>query len=213
MHRVSARVAIVAVVLVAVVGVSLAAQSIRVRPPGGAGGAQTSATPATVVIGTPGTPVVTGTAGTTGTTGTDAWDYCAAIGVIDRPDARYLGDGTRATIQDALALAERRPQRFADAAARRVAIPWRCMGGAVWACDPGANLPCGPANANRESTAGMIAYCAEHPDGVLPAYVTGHETIFAWSCRAGRAVIDRQPFQVDERGFVANFWYRLDRPR
>ncbi|MFA7248465.1 MAG: hypothetical protein WC273_02425 [Dehalococcoidia bacterium] len=141
------------------------------------------------------------------------WDYCAAIGTIDRPDARYLGDGTREVIQDALAVAERLPQRFADPAARRVAIPWRCMGGAVWACDPGANLPCGPANTSRDPDEGMRTYCTEHPDGVLPAYVTGHDTLYAWSCRGGQAVIDGQPFHVDERGFVAEFWYRLERPR
>ncbi|MSQ30471.1 MAG: hypothetical protein EXR64_00360 [Dehalococcoidia bacterium] len=143
----------------------------------------------------------------------DPWDSCAAAGTIDRPDPRYLGDGTRAVIQDALAIAERRPQRFADPAARRVAIPWRCMDGAVWACDQGANLPCGAANQNREPTAAMNTYCAEHPDWGIPLYVSGHSTIFAWSCYGGRAVIDRQQFQVDARGFVANFWYRLERPR
>lgn len=145
----------------------------------------------------------------------DPWDYCAAIGVVDRPDAKYLGDGTRAVIQDALAVAERLPQRFADPASRRVAIPWRCMGGAVWACDPGANLPCGPAKTSREPSEGMRAFCAESQqrNGVLPAFVSGHDTIFAWSCRDGAPVIDRQVFEVDERGFVARFWYRLDRPR
>lgn len=148
------------------------------------------------------------------TASNDPWDYCAAIGVVDRPDAKYLGDGTRTVIQDALAVAERLPQRFADPASRRVAIPWRCMGGGVWACDPGANLPCGPAKTTREPSEGMRAFCAEpqQRNGVLPAFVSGHDTIFAWSCRDGAPVIDRQSFEVDERGFVARFWYRLDRP-
>jgi hypothetical protein len=135
------------------------------------------------------------------------------VGQSDRPPAQYLGDGTRIVIQDALSRAEGLPQRFADPAARRIAIPWRCMDGAVWACDPGANLPCGPANASREPSEGMRTYCREQqPDGVLPAFVSGHDTILAWSCRGGAPVIDRQVSEVDARGFVARYWYRLDHP-
>ena len=158
-------------------------------------------------------------AGQTSTTPTPAdavdtypWDYCAAIGTVDTPEARYRGDGVRGVIQGALAIAEGLPERFADPASRRVPIPWRCMDGWVWACDPGANLPCGPANTSRIPSAGMTEYCAQQSDGVLPAFVTGHDTIYAWSCRGGQPVIDRQVFTADARGFVADVWYRLDRP-
>lgn len=143
---------------------------------------------------------------------TYAWEYCAAIGSIDTPDARLTGDGVRTVIQDALAVAEKLPNRFADPASRRTPIPWRCMDGGVWACDPGANLPCGPAKTTRDPSVAMNDYCAQHPDGVLPAFVTGHDTIYAWACKGGSAVIERQAFTVDARGFVANFWYRLARP-
>lgn len=156
-------------------------------------------------------PVETGTA-IASAPGAGAWDYCAAVGTIDEPDAQYSTEAAVTAIQDALAIAEELPQRFADPRARGLPIPWRCMGGEVWACDPGANLPCGAADTSDEPTEGMRGYCAENPDGVLPAFVTGHESIYAWACSGGQAVIERQPFHADERGFVAEFWYRLDRP-
>ena len=195
-----AAVAVACALLGAIIGGAVALRGVRTARP--------EVAPATATVAAAVSTTSTGAS-------TDPWDYCAAIRVADRPDAKYLGDGTRAVIQDALAVAEHLPQRFADPASRRVAIPWRCMDGGVWACDPGANLPCGPAKTSREPSEGMRAFCAEpdHRTGVLPAFVTGHDTIFAWSCRDGVPSLDRQVFEVDERGFVARFWYRLDRPR
>ncbi|MEX2446810.1 MAG: hypothetical protein WD734_05655 [Dehalococcoidia bacterium] len=142
----------------------------------------------------------------------DPWAYCATAGTVAAPDDRYGGEPVPDAIYDALATAEELPDRFADPAAREVEIPWRCMDGEVWACDPGANLPCGQADTEREPTEGMAAHCEENPDGVLPAFVTGHETIYSWACEGGEAVVTGQPFEADDEGFVADFWYRLDRP-
>jgi len=86
---------------------------------------------------------------------------------------------------------------------------FRCDGGHVLVCGVGANLPCGKANASKTS-AGGEQWCREHPDAeFIPAYATGHDTIFAWRCLAGQAAIVRQVFQVDPRGFVAEFWRQL----
>ena len=211
MHGTGARRAYVALVVLVLFVVGLAAVVEAARMRGGDAQPSPAAT-GTVGMGTL-APASSAAPSPTAATFTNPWDYCAAVDTVDRPDTRYTGPAVPPAIYDALAVAERLPARFADPAARRVPLPWRCMDAAVWACDPGANLNCGAANTSRQPTTAMLDWCAKNPDGVLPAYVSGHETIYAWSCRGGRPVIDRQPFQTDPRGFVANFWYRLDRPR
>jgi hypothetical protein len=87
---------------------------------------------------------------------------------------------------------------------------YRCAGGQVLACTAGANLPCGPADSSRAPSAGAVAWCKDNPDtDFIPAYVTGHETIFEWRCRGGAPAIAKQMLDVDEEGFVAQFWRRL----
>jgi hypothetical protein len=86
---------------------------------------------------------------------------------------------------------------------------FRCAGGHVLICGMGANLPCGKADTSRTSEGGT-AWCRDHPDAdFIPAYATGHATIFDWRCRDGAPVIVRQNFQIDPRGFVAEFWREL----
>jgi len=86
---------------------------------------------------------------------------------------------------------------------------FRCAGGHVLVCGMGANLPCGKADTSRTSEGGT-AWCRDHPDAdFIPAYVTGHATIFDWRCHGGAPVIVRKAFHVDPRGFVAEFWREL----
>jgi hypothetical protein len=86
---------------------------------------------------------------------------------------------------------------------------FRCAGGHVLVCATGANLPCGKADTERTS-AGGTQWCRDHPDAsFIPAYATGHATIFEWRCRNGAPAIVRQNFEVDPRGFVAEFWKPL----
>jgi hypothetical protein len=88
----------------------------------------------------------------------------------------------------------------------------RCDGGRTLACSTGANLPCGPADARRDMPE-ADAWCRANGDagaGVVPAYVVGHATLYAWACRGGRAVPVRQVAHVDRRGFVAEYWRPLD---
>lgn len=87
---------------------------------------------------------------------------------------------------------------------------FRCANGHVLVCTAGANLPCGPANTSRVPGPGASAWCRDHPDETfIPAVATGHDTIFAWRCRHGAPVVDRQVLTVDARGFVAQYWKSL----
>ncbi len=140
------------------------------------------------------------------------FDYCASVGTIDVVDERYTGARPHDDLLDALATAEELPDRFSDPAARQVDIPWRCVDGEVLACDPGANLPCGPANDSDEPTPEMVEHCQANPDGIIPAAVTGHDTIYSWTCDGETPTVDEQVFTVDDQGFVAEMWYQLERP-
>lgn len=85
----------------------------------------------------------------------------------------------------------------------------RCAGGKLLACTPGANLPCGHAD-TRQDLPPADARCAQHQDaGFIPAYVTGHATIYAWRCAGPRAVIAGQVAHTDAQGCVAEYWRPL----
>ncbi len=86
----------------------------------------------------------------------------------------------------------------------------RCMGGAVWLCNAGANIPCGKADANRRN-AGASAFCRQNPGAqTVPMSATGHATIYGYVCDGTRARVTKKFGAVDARGFVADSWKRLD---
>jgi hypothetical protein len=83
---------------------------------------------------------------------------------------------------------------------------YRCAGGRVLLCTTGANLPCGKANTSRRLQA-ADAWCAEHPGSdFIPAFATGHDTIYRWRCRGGRAATVGAAMKLDRRGFIARYW-------
>ncbi|HEX5369403.1 MAG TPA: hypothetical protein VFY10_08325, partial [Dehalococcoidia bacterium] len=43
----------------------------------------------------------------------------------------------------------------------------------------------------------------------MPAFVTGHDTIWRWQCQGGKAVATKQIFQVDQQGYISSFWYSV----
>lgn len=96
-----------------------------------------------------------------------------------------------------------------DDVVRRTTV-FRCMDGAVLVCNAGANLPCGKANAGRRlASAGR--YCREHPDAPdIPAYVTGHDTIYTWRCQGASAVAGERTETLDGRGFMARLWKAVE---
>ena len=85
----------------------------------------------------------------------------------------------------------------------------RCMNGRVLACNYGANLPCGLANTDTEMPRAE-SWCKARPDAsFIPAYVTGHNSIFQWRCQHGAPVHIGRAEPIDARGFIARYWKAL----
>jgi predicted small lipoprotein YifL len=140
--------------------------------------------------------------------------YCAAVGTIDQPDARYTGESVPDVVIQTLmnvfnAPADVPPEIYADPQRSF----WRCMDHKVYACNVGANLnlPCmSKANTDRTPTAALETYCQENPNAdVVPMVVTGHDTIYAWKCQGSTPIISEQIAQTDAQGFLANIWYEV----
>jgi len=143
----------------------------------------------------------------------DPFAYCAELHDIDAPDDRYTGDA----VPDAVVQGVREATgASADAPVEffRGGTSWRCMDSAVYACFVGANLPCDAmADTSEAASTEMAEFCESNPDAeAIPANVAGRETVFAWTCAGSEAVVERQVFQVDDRGFIAEIWYRLETP-
>lgn len=140
----------------------------------------------------------------------DPFSYCAAVGTIDTPDSRYTGDPKPEAVINGLIKAA---GISADAPLDWVknTSAWRCMNGKVYACTVGANLPCeAKANTSQDPKPEVQDFCKQNPNmDFLPAAVTGHETIYEWSCQNGVAKAGKQVFNVDERGYIQEIWYAL----
>jgi hypothetical protein len=148
-----------------------------------------------------------------GETFADPFAYCAAVGTIDAPDARYTG--------------ARMPESIARGLKQALGAPagapltpflehsfWRCMDGQVYACTVGANIPCQEkADTNRTPTAAMADFCRSRPgQDVIPAYVTGRATVYLWRCADGTPQTVRTVTTADPRGFLASAWHRIPPP-
>ncbi|MBX3016233.1 MAG: DUF333 domain-containing protein, partial [Caldilineaceae bacterium] len=142
---------------------------------------------------------------------TDPFAYCAAVGTIDAPDARYTGEQPPAAVIAGLRAALNAP---ADTPADlyQAGTFWRCAAGQVKACFIGANLPCEEkADLSETPNEGTVAFCKENPTAEsVPAVATGRATVFAWRCVNGTPEQGDQVFQADDQGFIADFWYVLD---
>lgn len=144
---------------------------------------------------------------------TDPFAYCAAVGTIDAPDARYTGPRVPLTIAKGLRQALQLPDTAPLEPLLRNSF-WRCMGGQVYACTVGANLPCqAKADTSRAPAQAMIEWCRQNPTAAaIPAYVTGRSTVYLWRCRAGAPEIVRQITSPDARGYLSNIWYQITPP-
>ncbi len=137
----------------------------------------------------------------------DAFTFCLAQGdgpVLD--SAPPMGLAKLLTEQGILP---------ADAAAEMLPnTRWRCMGGEVWVCPIGANLPCDEqADLSREPTAAMKEFCTTNfGANSIPSYVTGRATVYDWSCDGETAQPGAQRLTTDPMGFLAEFWYRVETP-
>jgi hypothetical protein len=86
---------------------------------------------------------------------------------------------------------------------------WRCMDGQVLVCAVGANIPCqSKADVSRRN-AGAQAFCRANPESeTVPAYATGHGTIYEWRCVSGAPLHGKAVRRLDRRGFQVDFWHR-----
>jgi hypothetical protein len=139
--------------------------------------------------------------------------YCARVGTDDRLDA---GDGAASGaalqalapyLHEALGLppeASLSPQEFF----------WRCMDGEVFVCARGANIPCDSKADRAKLNRGAAHYCRENPNAAeVPAYATGHRTVYLWKCVAGHAERGPKVGATDRRGFRTDFWHLVVRAR
>ncbi|MGC1377818.1 MAG: hypothetical protein WA821_16415 [Anaerolineales bacterium] len=139
----------------------------------------------------------------------DPFAYCAAVGTVDSPDARYNGPQMPDAIVQGLirqgVVSADAPPEFQKSAV------WRCINSRVWACHFGANLPClEKADTSQAPTSGMEDFCKSNPTAdSIPAAVTGRATVYEWKCNAGKPEVGQQVFRVDSRGYLADFWYEL----
>lgn len=144
---------------------------------------------------------------------TDPFAYCAAIGTIDAPDARFTGEQPPAAVIEGIRQAFDAPADTPDDFYRNGTF-WRCADGQVKACFVGANLPCdAKADLSETPNEGTVAFCKENPSAeVVPAAATGRATVFTWSCADGAPVKGEQVAQADAQGFIADFWYVIEPP-
>lgn len=139
----------------------------------------------------------------------DPFAYCHAArdtGIVgeERTDEAVLSRLVAAMSRHGLVAADAPPE------AQRP-FRWRCMDGQVWICPLGANLPCDEkANLSREPSEALVKFCRSKPgSAVVPAYVTGRATVYAWACQDAMPGIARQLFTADPAGYLAEFWYQL----
>jgi hypothetical protein len=131
---------------------------------------------------------------------TDPIGYCKAAGTRD--SVRSLPRTLRSAAAAALGLP--------PGAAGSEGYFWRCMDGAVYVCAVGANIPCQSKADAAQRNSGAEAFCKQNPDAEsVPAYATGHRTIYGWRCLSGAAVHGKPVMRLDRRGFQADFWHRL----
>jgi hypothetical protein len=127
--------------------------------------------------------------------------YCASVGTDDevRPIPSEL-------VPQALGLFYLQP---VDPGQVRRSTVYRCMDGAAWLCNYGANLICAKADVSRVSR-GAQSYCRENPGSeVVPMAATGHATIYPWECIGNKARIKSGSVTVDRNGFIDDQWKRL----
>lgn len=145
------------------------------------------------------------------TTFSDPFAYCGAVGDANTPGANYTGERVPQGVIDGLLKALGNPSTPKDVFVQGTF--WRCMGGNVYACNVGANIPCdSKADTVKTPTQGETEYCQQNPNAeFIPAFVTGHATIYEWACKNGIAEITKQLLEVDAQGYPKQFWYEISK--
>jgi hypothetical protein len=149
---------------------------------------------------------------TTQTTYNDPFAYCAAVGTIDTPDARYNGPQVTDEIIIGYKTAAGLESSTEPMDMFKKTTIWRCMDSQVYVCNFGANLPCdSKANTDKNPTPEMGEYCKANPHSeFIPMSVTGHETIYSWHCVKDAAEVLGQIETVDAAGYLEQIWYPIN---
>ncbi len=133
----------------------------------------------------------------------DPFAYCSRMGSIDEPEGG--GSPIPSTLEPYLA---RALGLSAEVRLKSESYYWRCMNGAVYVCAIGANIPCDAKADRAKRNSGADEYCQENREAaVVPAYATGHATIYSWSCSLGKAVRGKRIVEVDSRGYRSDIWH------
>jgi hypothetical protein len=139
----------------------------------------------------------------------DPFAYCAAVGSIDSPDARYSGSKLPDAIIQGMIQQGFLPAAMPAESQKHTA--WRCMDHNVWVCNYGVNIPClEKADLSQVPTSAMEDYCKMNPtvEGI-PAYITGRVTIYSWNCKEGKPGMVGQIMAVDPQGYPSAYWHEL----
>jgi Tol biopolymer transport system component len=141
----------------------------------------------------------------------DPFAYCAAVGTVDSPDARYTGPKISPEIINGFKSAAGLEESTMPEDMFEKTTIWRCMDYQVYACNFGANLPCNSkANTDKTPSQAMNDYCQANPDAeYIPMSVTGHSTIYSWHCVADMAELLDQIENVDAAGYLSQIWYAI----
>ncbi len=141
----------------------------------------------------------------------DPFTVCKATPDLDEP---VIAKRVSRAMLNRMAKALKLQMTARDLDAMREAFYWRCMNADVYVCFVGANIPCWSKADTSRTSEGATTWCAEHPnDEFVPAYATGHETIWAWRCDGDQAVITNDAPPLDPRGFLVQQWARVPPPR
>jgi hypothetical protein len=135
----------------------------------------------------------------------DPFAYCLRVGTVDEP----TGGGSPVPaalvpyLRTAIGLS-------ADAPITPEGVYWRCMDRSVFVCAVGANIRCDTKADRAKRNLGADNYCRENPNAAfVPAYATGHNGIYEWSCAAGSARRGKRLVELDARGYRIDFWHRV----
>jgi hypothetical protein len=141
----------------------------------------------------------------------DPFAYCAAVGTIDTPDARYTGPRISEAIINGYKKAAGLEASTEPMEMSMKTTIWRCMNSQVYACNFGANLPCdSKANTDKTPSPAMENYCKANPNSeFIPMSETGHDTVYNWRCVKDRPEVLEQIGQVDAAGFLEQIWYPI----
>ncbi|WP_434722080.1 hypothetical protein [Mesorhizobium sp. RIZ17] len=135
---------------------------------------------------------------------TDLHKLCRQVKNDDtvRPYSHELYDGTVKAFKKLFPDANGTPQE----SELQTQASYRCMNGKLLACFVGANLPCAKMNAQRDNP-GADEFCKTSPnEDVVPAFATGHDAVYAYKCRNGKAVVTGSTWALDKRGFAKKLW-------